>query len=108
MRSRSGIVDVRTGEVEQLPGTAALFLRLVGPVADAGLLREDQSIWARDHIELSFDAVIERATYPGILVGEVPVNSWAMQRRLRFLCNCIRLLLSLLSLEITETLDRTK
>lgn len=87
MRGSSGIVDFGAREIEQFPGTATFLLRLVRPIADAGLLREDQPIWARDHVKLSFDAVVERVAYSGVLVSEVAVHSWAMRRGLRFLCN---------------------
>lgn len=78
MRRGNGIVDLRAGEVEELAGTATLLLRLVRPVADAGFLREDQTVRTSDHVELAFHAVVEGVTVPGILMGEIAVHAGTM------------------------------
>lgn len=79
------LVHSRASEVEQLPGTATLLLRLVRPIAYTRLLGEHQTLRARDHVELPLHAVIERVAYSCVLVGEVTVHPWTMGGRLRFL-----------------------
>lgn len=86
MRRRHGLVDLRAGEVEELARTATLLLRLIRPVADASFLREDQTIWTSDHIELAFHAVVEGITVPGVLMSEIAVHAGTVRRRLWLFC----------------------
>lgn len=78
MRRGHRIVDLRTGEIEEFAGTATLFLRLIRPVADTGLLGEHETIWTSDHIELALHAVIECITISGVLMSEVAVHARAV------------------------------
>lgn len=82
MRRGHRVIDFRAGEVEELAGTAALLLRLVRPVADAGLLGEDQTFRASDHVELALYAVVEGVAVPGVLVSEVAVHAGTVRRGL--------------------------
>lgn len=83
---RHGIVDFGTRKIKELAGTATLLLRLVRPVADAGLLGEDQAVRACNHVELALHAVIESVAVPRVFVSEVAVHAGTMRRWLRFLC----------------------
>lgn len=89
MRRSDAIRDRGTGEVEELARAAALLRGLVGPVADARLLGEDQAVRTGDHVELAFDAVVEGVAVPRVPVGEVAVHARAVGRRGWRLCNCV-------------------
>ncbi|KYN03182.1 hypothetical protein ALC62_06049, partial [Cyphomyrmex costatus] len=73
MRRSHRLIDLRTGEVEEFAGTAALFLCLIRPVADAGFLGEDQALRTSNHVKLALHAVVEGITIPGVLMSEVAV-----------------------------------
>lgn len=85
MRRCDGLVNLRASEVEEVPRAATLLLRLVGPVADSGLLRKYQTVRTRDHVVFALDAVVKRVANSGIGMGEVTVHSRTMLGWLRFL-----------------------
>ena len=80
------LVNLGAGEVEDLLGAATLLLGLVGPGADAGLLREDESFRALDHVELALDAVVEGVAVACVFVGEVAVHARTVDGWDRCLC----------------------
>ncbi|KYN18320.1 hypothetical protein ALC57_09427 [Trachymyrmex cornetzi] len=73
MRRGHRLVDLRTSEVEEFAGTAALLLCFIRPVANAGLFGEDQTIRTSDHVKLALHAVVKGITIPGVLMSEVAV-----------------------------------
>lgn len=80
MRCGNAIVDLRAGEVEELARTTTLFLRLVRPIANTGLLGKDETLRTSDHVKLALHAVVEGVAISGVLVGEVAVHARAVWR----------------------------
>jgi len=75
MRRGHRLVNLRTSEVEEFAGTAALLLCFVRPIADAGLFGEDQTLRTSDHVKFALHAVIKGITIPGVLMSEVAVHA---------------------------------
>ena len=75
MRRCHRLVDLRTSEVEEFAGTAALLLCFVRPVTDAGLFGEDQTLRASNHVKLALHAIVKGITIPGILMSEITVHA---------------------------------